>query len=212
MNEPLAEDQAEARTEPHPTPRIVAVIMAAGASSRMSGKNKLLRNFRGRPLVSHVAAAAQASSAMSVMVVLGHRAAQIKDALPSGVLTVLNEDPSRGLSSSLVIGIGSLPDDADGALIMLGDMPLVTEDDCDALIRAGRPDRVTVPVVGGRRGNPVLWHRLFFQEMLRLTGDRGARTLLERYPDRVTEVALQNAGLLLDIDTQPELDRARQQS
>ena len=149
---------------------------------------------------------------MSVMVVLGHRAAQIKDALPSGVLTVLNEDPSRGLASSLVIGIGSLPDDADGALIMLGDMPLVTADDCDALIRAGRPDRITVPVVGGRRGNPVLWHRLFFQEMLHLTGDRGARTLLERYPDRVTEVALQNPGLLLDIDTQPELDRARQQS
>ncbi len=197
---------------PERKPRVVAVILAAGASSRMQDGHKLLKDFRGRPLVHHVALAAQASVATSVIAVLGHRAQDVQDALPCGVGAVLNPDPSRGLSSSLQVGIETLPDDAEFALVMLGDMPLVTAQDCDALIHAARPDHVAVPAVEGRRGNPVLWHRSFFQEILGLAGDRGARGLLELYPERVTEVVLQNPGLLIDIDTQAELDRARQQN
>lgn len=198
--------------EPGETPRVAAVILAAGMSSRMREGNKLLQDFRGHPLVTRVAAAAQASSAVVVLAVVGHQADEVERALPASVTIAHNPDPSSGLASSLQIGIEALPHDVDSALIMLGDMPLVTSEDCDALIRSARPDRVAVPLVNGRRGNPVLWHRSFFQEILGLAGDRGARELLARHPDRVTEVVLENRGLLIDIDTQSELDRARQQS
>lgn len=195
-----------------PQPRVAAVILAAGMSSRMQGGQKLLQELGGRPLVTHVAEAALASSADLVLAVVGHQADEVRQALPAGVVAVQNPDPSKGLSSSLRIGIEALPDDVDAALILLGDMPRVATEDCDELIRAAQPDRVTVPVVNGRRGNPVLWHRSFFQEILGLAGDHGARALLDRYPERVTDVALQNPGLLLDIDTTAELERARQQN
>lgn len=195
-----------------PGPRVAAVVLAAGASSRMDSGHKLLAELNGRALVQHVVAAAHASGADPVVVVLGHRGDEVRASLArNGADIELVENPNHGagLASSVVAGVRALAADVEGCLVMLGDMPLVTAADVDALIASFDPRAPSVPVVDGRRGNPVLWPRAFFPDLVGLRGDRGARHLLESRDTRVVEVELHNQGLLLDIDTRDDLERAR---
>lgn len=190
-------------------PRIAAVVLAAGLSSRM-GSNKLLRLVAGKPMLRHAVEAAMASAADPVLVVTGNQQAEIRTVL-NGLPVEFCENPdfSTGLSSSLRRGLSALPDDCDGVLILLGDMPGVTADMIDRLVAAFDPAEnrsICVPTHQGARGNPVLWSRDFFAEMLRLEGDTGARALLARHPEQVCEVEMDDDAPLTDIDTREALE------
>jgi len=185
-------------------PKIGAVVLAAGLSSRM-GSNKLLADVRGKPMVRHAVEAAVASHADPVVVVTGHAADRVKAALAGlAVQFAHNPDYAEGLSASLKRGLNALPDDCDGALVMLGDMPGVTAALLDKTIAAFDPaeDRaIVVATRHGKRGNPVLWARRFFPEMLAIEGDVGARALIGAYGDLVCEVEAADDAPLTDIDT-----------
>lgn len=185
-------------------PRIGAIVLAAGLSSRM-GSNKLLATVDGKPLVRHAVEAALGSAAAAVVVVTGNGGAEIQRAVaPFSPLFVENPDFSKGLSTSLRVGLKALPADCDGALVLLGDMPGVTAALLDTLIAAFDPqeDRaICVATRRGKRGNPVLWARRFFPEMQAIEGDVGARHLIGQYADLVVEVEAVDDGPLTDIDT-----------
>jgi molybdenum cofactor cytidylyltransferase len=185
-------------------PRIGAIILAAGLSSRM-GSNKLLARLAGRPLIRHAAEAAAASSADPAIVVTGNAGAAVAEAISGLPVTVVNNpDFAKGLSSSLKRGLNTLPENCDGALVMLGDMPGVTTGLIDKLIAAFDPseDRaICVATRHGKRGNPVLWARRFFPEMMELEGDVGAKHLMTLYGELVCEVEAADDGPLTDIDT-----------
>ena len=105
-----------------------------------------------------------------------------------------------------------MPDNADGAVICLGDMPLISAHLIDRLIEAFAPDRgglIAVPVSDNRRGNPVLWSRRFFNELMTLDGDIGARHLIAKHSEAVAEVPVEGHGAFLDIDTPQALEDAR---
>jgi molybdenum cofactor cytidylyltransferase len=186
------------------TPRIAALVLAAGQSRRM-GRNKLLLPVDGMPMVAHTVDALIASAATDIVVVTGHQADEVRSALAGrSVAFVHNPDYAQGLSTSLKAGLAGLPEDADGALVCLGDMPLVTPANLDRLIAAFNPVEgrlICVPTHEGKRGNPILWARQFFAEMAALSGDVGARSLIERHADAICEVAMTDAGVLLDFDT-----------
>jgi molybdenum cofactor cytidylyltransferase len=190
--------------------RVGAIVLAAGLSSRM-GVNKLLLAVRGKPMIRHAVEAALASKAEPVIVVTGHDGAKIADGLCGlDILLADNNDFATGLSSSLKCGLNILPADCDGALILLGDMPFVSAGLLDSLIAAFDPTAgraICVPVRDGRRGNPVLWARRFFPEMLTLTGDRGAKALLDKHGSLAHEVAVMDDGPFLDIDEPETLSR-----
>ncbi len=196
-------------TVPH-LPKVAAIVLAAGLSSRM-GSNKLLQSVRGKPLVRHAVEAALRSAASPVVVVTGKDGAEVRRALaPLAPLFVDNPDFSKGLSTSLKRGLSALSEDCDGALVLLGDMPDVTPALLDKLIAAFDPgeDRaICVATRHGRRGNPVLWARRFFPEMLAIEGDVGARHLIAQYGELVCEVEAADDGPLTDIDT-PDALRA----
>jgi len=185
-------------------PRIAAIVLAAGLSSRM-GTNKLLAILGGKPLVRHAVEAATASSAQCVIVVSGNGASEVEQVLSSLTpLFVKNRDYSKGLSSSLKAGLSAVPLDYDGALVILADMPGVTDTLLDKLIAAFDPVEgraICVPTSNGKRGNPVLWARRFFPEMMTLEGDVGARHLIGHYSELVCEVEADDDGPLTDIDT-----------
>jgi molybdenum cofactor cytidylyltransferase len=184
----------------HP-PRIAAVLLAAGSSQRMGEANKLLALVRGKPLVRIAAEAAISSRAESPVVVTGHERARVESALAGlDVRFVHNPDHAAGLSTSLRAGLMSLPEDVDGAVIVLADMPAITSATIDRLIGAFRPAGIVVPVSDGKRGNPVLWSRRFFPDLLQVTGDTGGRGLIDANPGAVAEVELGGA-VSLDIDT-----------
>jgi molybdenum cofactor cytidylyltransferase len=145
------------------------------------------------------------SKADPIVVVTGHEGERVSAALRDLPVTVVhNPDFAQGLSTSLKRGIAALPADADGALITLGDMPRVTAAEIDRLIAAFNPVEgrgICVPTRQGKRGNPVLWSRRFFDEMLQVAGDVGARHLIGTYPEMVAEVEMADDGVLTDIDT-----------
>lgn len=195
---------------PSRPPRVAAVVLAAGASTRMEGGSKLLAELQGKAVIEHVVETALASRADPVLVVLGHRAADVRTRIPDdGVVLVENPRYASGLASSLVTGVQAIPEDVDGCVVMLGDMPLVQPSDVDALIAAFDSGTPCVPVVDGRHANPVLWPRRFFDRIVQLDGDHGARRIFEEEGIHVVDVPLENPGLLLDVDTRENLERAR---
>jgi molybdenum cofactor cytidylyltransferase len=169
------------------------------------GSNKLMAEVAGKPLIRHAVEAALASGAASVVVVIGNAGADVRLAVaPLTVSFVDNPDFSKGLSSSLKHGLKALPGDCDGAVILLGDMPGVTSTLIDRLIAAFDPAEgraICVATRGGKRGNPVLWARRFFAEMLAIEGDVGARQLIGQNAELVCEVEAGDDGPLIDIDT-----------
>jgi molybdenum cofactor cytidylyltransferase len=194
---------------------VAGVILAAGRSARMAPRNKLLETIGGSPVIARVAETALASAARPVVVVTGFEAGRIAEALRGlAVLSVHNPDFAAGLSTSLRAGLAALPAKSDGALILLGDMPFVEAGDLEALIEAfAAKDRnsICVPVRHGRTGNPVLWGSAYFPEMMRLSGDAGAKLLLEIHREHVTEVEAVSDGIFADVDAPSDLARLNPQ-
>ena len=178
----------------------------------MGAANKLLADIDGRPMLRGVVEAALASRARPILVVTGHQAASVETVLGGlDVAFVDNSDYADGLSSSLKAGIGAVPASADGVLVLLGDMPQITGAHLDRLIAAfAAEDRaVIVPTHGGRRGNPVLWPRAHFAEMLQLEGDAGAKRLMAAHAADVREVDLGTDAIFADVDTPEALAQLR---
>ncbi|MEP7456178.1 molybdopterin-binding/glycosyltransferase family 2 protein [Phyllobacterium sp. SB3] len=200
--------------EPAPPSRqgkVYAILLAAGRSIRMGAKNKLLADFDGVPLVRRTASLVCASKVSRVFGVVGHMSERVRQAL-EGVDMELVENPhyADGLASSIKAGLAALPEDADGVVIMLADMPSVSAADIDRLIASfhKREGRAVVRAThGGKRGNPVLLPRTLFPEIRKLTGDTGARHLVESGLVDVVHVEIGTAADN-DIDTAEAMLRA----
>ncbi len=185
---------------------MTAVVLAAGAGSRFGG-GKLLATLDGRPVLQHVLDRLAEAGVADVLVVLGDDADAIDGAVRWGAARrVRNPDPSRGLSSSLRVGIDALDPDASAALIVLGDQPQLPVAAIAALLAspptAGRP--IVVPVYshdGGR--NPVLVGRAAFDLVGAATGDRGLGPLIAAHPELVRDVTVD--GENPDVDTRADL-------
>jgi molybdenum cofactor cytidylyltransferase len=190
---------------PRTLPRIAALVLAAGRSTRM-GQNKLLAPLAdGRTMIEHTVDHVLAASTQPVLVITGHDGAEIRAVLADKpVRFVEAPDYALGLANSLRAGIQALSADVDGALICLGDMPLVQPGVLNQLLAAFAPKEgreIVLPSFDGQRGNPVLWGRRFFDELLALTGDAGARQILHRHMAFVAEVPVQSDAVLRDFDT-----------
>ena len=155
-----------------------------------------------------VLAAACASQADPVIVIIGHEAEKIDAALRAErwFLAIHNPWYVEGMSTSLRIGLAATPKDVDGAIILLGDQPLVTAEIINAMIAesAREPDAIIAASYEGRRGNPVLFPRQYFAELDTTTGDEGGRSVLTRYPERVRLVEIDDALAGFDVDTPEE--------
>lgn len=160
---------------------IAGVILAAGTSTRL-GSPKQLLPLEGRPLLQHVIDAAAAASLDPIVVVLGHRAAEVEAALelPDGASVVVNEDYAAGQAASLRSGLASLPESAAAAVILLGDQPRIAHDVIRAAVEkwesTGGP--VVRTLYRGQPGHPVVLAREVWSEVMAHRGDRGARDLL----------------------------------
>jgi len=213
LMEIVTRPQPRAEAAPEAGRKVAGLVLAAGRSTRMGGPNKLLEEINGRPLVRIATEQVIASQAKPVIVVTGHQRERVERALAGlPVKFVHNGDFAEGLSTSLKAGIAAVPADADGAIVTLGDMPQVSAKLIDRLIAAFDPERgalVVVPTLDGKRGNPVLWSRRFFADLMALDGDVGARHLIGAYPEAVIEVPVEDAGALTDVDTPEALIAVR---
>ncbi len=186
-----------------PRSSVGGILLAAGASTRL-GQPKQLLDFRGNPLVRHIAQQALASSLASLAVVVGHRAADIIAAL-AGLTIQVVENPSygQGQSTSLRAGLVSFPRDLSAALILLVDQPFIDVSLIDRLIGLYEESRalIVAPQFAGRRGNPVIFDRALFSELLTVVGDTGARDVIGRHRDRLVTLELPDDHVFQDVDT-----------
>lgn len=200
---PTRPSPREGKAKVQRAPRVTALVLAAGASSRM-GSNKLLADLGGMPMITRaVSAIRPAVDAMTV--VTGRDAPQIEAALGNQPVSfVHNPDYAEGLATSLRRGIESISDDTDAVLVMLGDMPRVDAAMVGKLVAAFNPAEhrsICIPVHNGQRGNPVLWGRQHLEALKSLKGDTGARQLFDQYADELVEVAMPDDAVLTDVDT-----------
>lgn len=183
-----------------------ALVLAAGSASRFGG-GKLLADFRGRPLLHGALAAAQGVGAVTVVTGADAQAvAACARAFDPDLRVIHAPDHTQGMAASLRAGVASLPQDIVGAFIFLGDMPRVPRAVLAALaqaVAAGAP--AAAPVFGGRRGNPVVLGRALFGEVAALTGDVGARPILQALGSRVALVEASDDGVLFDVDEPGDL-------
>lgn len=196
-----------------PDQNVVAVVLAAGRSLRMGPKNKLLEKLGGKSILHHVITALQESQIKSIVVVLGHEAAKIKNDLEGEDVTyVMNPDYKQGIGTSISAGIRSVAKSARGALIMLGDMPVISAKTIDKLVNdfnRNSQAEIVVPTYEDQPGNPVLWSNRFFPQLSSLSGDRGGKPLIEENTDVVSFCSVDSESVHLDVDNSDELERLR---
>lgn len=186
-------------------PSLHAIVLAAGASRRFGSPKQLVR-LEGRPLLHLAVSRAVELCGQAVTVVLGAHAAELAPLLrhtPAAV--IVNRDWTEGLGSSIRAGIARVPGSCDGVLLLLADQPTVTIEDLRRLAGAWRrqPDHIVAAVYGTTVGVPAIFPSVYFRELAELRGDRGARALIARNPDRVVRVAMPSAAV--DIDTPEDL-------
>lgn len=212
----------EIPARPHPrilrkramkAPRIDVILLAAGASRRMRGKDKLLEEIEGNSLLRRSAEAACASDAGKVHVVLAPGNKQrlaVLSGMDLDIVTAL--DAHEGMAASLSVGVQSASG-ADAVIVMLADMPEISQHHLNALIAAFDPaagHEICRPVSAhGRPGHPVLFGRRFFESLMDLKGDQGARNVVKDAPEFVRDVPSEGDAVLLDLDTPEQWEAYR---
>jgi molybdenum cofactor cytidylyltransferase len=190
--------------------RVGAVLLAAGQSTRFEGENKLLAQLDGTPVVRHAAETLLDAAVSDIVVVGGHEATAVREALTELPVSVrTNPDYTAGQSTSVRTGVEAARErDWDTAVFALGDMPFVDPETVDALVeRAENGDEsVVAPVYDGQRGNPVLFEAREYEALRAVTGDEGGRQLLEQRAD-VALVDTDDPGVVQDIDVRADLSR-----
>ena len=197
-------------TAPLAPPSVAAVLLAAGAASRMGYRPKCLMERDGEPLVRRQVRALFGAGVAAVWVVLGHHAERIQRAL-SGlpVQVVMNEAPDRGQVASLRLGLGCLPADTEAVLIALADQPLIDAQDIGELLQAyaARPagTHFVRPVVDGQPGNPVVFSRGVARSILADGAETGGQQWAAAHASQVHRWQTPNTHYRVDVDNSDDV-------
>jgi len=193
---------------------VTGIILAAGLSTRM-GRQKLLIQIRGIPVIARVVQAALSSRLNNVLLVTGPGNSELLQALKPDdterLLIVVNDHPEEGMSSSLKAGMMKIPEETLGVMIILGDQPFLTSAIVNRLLDEfkKRADRIVAPLVEGRRSNPVIFPADLFQDLTMITGDMGGKAVLEGNSARLVGIGMDDYYDDTDLDTPEDLQRIK---
>jgi molybdenum cofactor cytidylyltransferase len=185
--------------------RVGGIVLAAGGASRF-GSQKLMHEFKGKPLARHAVDAAREGGLDPVVVVIGADAEAVRDGLGRDIPIVINHEWKDGQSTSLKKGLAEMPGGIEAVMFLLGDMPLVGEKLVRALLHAHRSTlaAIVAPRVGERWGNPALFDRVTFEALALIEGDRGGRALFGEYPPLGVDWGEEAA---IDVDSDDDFQR-----
>ena len=183
---------------------ISAVLLAAGQSKRMDGENKLTKEIQGVPLIKHSVKNILASSIDELIIVLGYQKEIIEKLIDKNnkIKFVFNKDFENGMASSIKTGLDNLSEKTEAFFICLGDMPMINHDIYNQLIKSKDNKEIIVPTYKGQQGNPVLFDKSMKETVMNITGDVGAKKILELNKDKILNLEINDQNITKGFNTQ----------
>ena len=187
---------------------ISAILLAAGQSKRMDGENKLTKEIQGVPLIKHSVKNILASSIDELIIVLGHQKETIEKLVNKNekIKFVFNKDFESGIASSIKTGLDNLSEKTEAFFICLGDMPTVNPNIYNQLIKSINKREIIVPTYKGQQGNPVLFAKSMKEKIINISGDVGAKKILELNKDKILNLEINDQCVTKDFNTQDSFD------
>jgi len=187
---------------------ISAILLTAGQSKRMNGENKLTKEIQGTPLIKHSVKNILASSIDELIIVLGHQKETIEKLINKNekIKFVFNKDFESGIASSIKTGLNNLSEKTEAFFICLGDMPMVNPNIYNQLIKSINKREIIVPTYKGQQGNPVLFAKSMKEKIINISGDVGAKKILELNKDKILNLEINDQCVTKDFNTQDSFD------
>ena len=187
---------------------ISAILLTAGQSKRMNGENKLTKEIQGTPLIKHSVKNILASAIDELIVVLGHQKETIEKLINKNekIKFVFNKDFESGIASSIKTGLNNLSEKTEAFFICLGDMPMVNPNIYNQLIKSINKREIIVPTYKGQQGNPVLFAKSMKEKIINISGDVGAKKILELNKDKILNLEINDQCVTKDFNTQDSFD------
>ena len=187
---------------------ISAILLAAGQSKRMNGENKLTKEIQGIPLIKLSVKNILASSINELIVILGYQKEIIEKLIDKNVKIkfVFNKDFESGMASSIKVGLNHLSNNTESFFICLGDMPMVNHNIYNQLIKSKDNNEIIAPTYKGQQGNPVLFNKSMKEKIIDITGDVGAKKILELNKDKILNLEIDDQSITKGLDTQDDFN------
>ena len=187
---------------------ISAILLAAGQSKRMNGENKLIKEIQGIPLIKLSVKNILASSIDELIVVLGHQKEIVEKLIDKNekIKFVFNKNFESGMSSSIKTGLNNLSEKTEAFFICLGDMPMVSPDIYNQLIKSKDNKEIIVPTYIGQQGNPILFSKSMKSIILSIEGDIGAKKILEQNKDKILKVKIDDIKIAKNFNTKDDFN------
>ena len=185
---------------------ISAILLAAGQSKRMDGENKLTKKINGISLVKHSIKNILSSSVNELIVVIGYQREIIEKLIDKNekIKIIFNKDFESGMASSIKTGIDNLSEKTEAFFICLGDMPMISHDIYDQLIKSKDNKEIIVPTYKGQQGNPVLFNKSMKEKIINISGDVGAKKILELNKDKILNLKINDQSIAKSFNTQED--------
>ena len=185
---------------------ISAILLVAGQSKRMAGENKLTKKIQGIPLIKHSVKNISASFINELIIVLGHQKEIIEKLIDKNekIKFVFNKDFESGMASSIKTGLNNLSEKTEAFFICLSDMPMVSHVIYNQLIKSKDNKEIIVPTYKGQQGNPVLFDKSMKEKIMVITGDVGAKKILELSKDKILNLEINDQSIIRGFDTQDD--------
>ncbi len=185
---------------------ISAILLAAGQSKRMNGENKLIKEIQGIPLIKLSVKNILASSINELIIVLGHQKEIIEKLIDKNekIKFVFNKDFESGMASSIKTGLNNLSEKTEAFFICLGDMPMVSPDIYNQLIKSKDNKEIIVPTYKGQQGNPVLFNKSMKEKVIDISGDIGAKKILELNKVKILNLEINDQSIAVGFNTQDD--------
>ena len=182
---------------------ISAILLAAGKSKRMNGENKLIKNFKGTPLIKYAVENILNSSIDELLVILGYQNEIVEKTIDKNnkIKIFLNKSFESGMASSIKTGLNHLSQQTEYFFICLADMPMINSNIYNQIIKYKNENEIIVPTYKNLQGNPILFSISMKEKIMDVRGDLGAKKILELNKDKIFNLKINNIGITKGIDT-----------